>query len=223
LVSSDVLEGIRRILKRNEGASAPGPSPAEVAAKEQAEAEAKHKAETEAKAKAEAEAQARLQAEASLRAKDVAAQQEAEARARSEAASKLAAELEKARLEAEMDRMRRELEALRSRGSIPPTTPASIGSASDALADAPRFDGVTMREMVADSGQARAYRAEFRGEEVAARVFHLTESAVKQYREELASLLCVCRVQRSSGLQRNSRCMIQRSVASARAGCAHDL
>jgi hypothetical protein len=207
LVSSDVLGAIRRILKRNEGASPPGPSPAETVAKE----------------KAETEAQARLQAEASLRAKDVAAQQEAEARARSEAASKLAAELEKARLEAEMDRMRRELEALRSRGSIPPATPASIGSASDALADAPRFDGVTIRALVADSGQARVYRAEFRGEEVAAKVFHLTESAVKQYREELASLLCVCRVQRSSGLWRDSRCMIQRSVAPARAGCANDL
>jgi hypothetical protein len=95
-----------------------------------------------------------------------------------------------------MDRLRRELDALRSRGprssgggsGSAPSTPSS-GAASGGLEDAPRFDGVTIREQVADSGQARVYRAEFRGEDVAAKVFHLSESALKQYREEVASLL----------------------------------
>jgi cell pole-organizing protein PopZ len=235
-VSEEILAAVRRVLERNRGDADRARAEAEARAK--AEAEAKTRAEAAAKAKALAEAEERAMNEARARA-DAAARikadaearerAEVEARDRAEAAGRLAAELEKARLEVEMDRMRRELEALRAGGSrssggggasVPPAMPSPPPASLGALADAPQFDGVVIRGLVADSGQARVYRAEFRGEEVAAKVFHMSESAVKQYREEVASLL-YARLINHPLLCPDIDIGAQRVVASERARRAH--
>jgi hypothetical protein len=53
----------------------------------------------------------------------------------------------------------------------------------------PVYDGVVFKKLLADSGQAKVYLAEFAGKEVAAKVFHMDGAALKSFRSEIASLL----------------------------------
>jgi hypothetical protein len=53
----------------------------------------------------------------------------------------------------------------------------------------PVYDGVVFKKLLADSGQAKVYRAEFDGEDVAAKVFHVDGAALKSFRSEIKSLL----------------------------------
>jgi hypothetical protein len=60
------------------------------------------------------------------------------------------------------------------------------GSAASAF---PVYDGVVFKKLLADSGQAKVYRAEFERQDVAAKVFHVDGAALKSFRSEIASLL----------------------------------
>jgi hypothetical protein len=53
----------------------------------------------------------------------------------------------------------------------------------------PVYDGVSFKKLLADSGQAKVYRAEFEHLDVAAKVFHVDGAALKSFRSEIASLL----------------------------------
>jgi hypothetical protein len=53
----------------------------------------------------------------------------------------------------------------------------------------PVYDGVVVKKLLADSGQAKVYRAEFERQDVAAKVFHVDGAALKSFRSEIASLL----------------------------------
>jgi hypothetical protein len=53
----------------------------------------------------------------------------------------------------------------------------------------PVYDGVVFKKLLADSGQAKVYRAKFDGHDVAAKVFHVDGAALKSFRSEIASLL----------------------------------
>jgi hypothetical protein len=60
------------------------------------------------------------------------------------------------------------------------------GTAASAF---PVYDGVTFKKLLADSGQAKVYRAEFERQDVAVKVFHVDGAALKSFRSEIASLL----------------------------------
>jgi hypothetical protein len=111
----------------------------------------------------------------------------ARARAKDEIRTAVEAEL-KAKLEVELERMRMEMEALRSSGQ------ARAGAATLASADPVMYDGLEILWQLAHSGQAVVYRAMFQGEEVAAKVFHVSGSALAQFRSEVFSLLYVVRL-----------------------------
>jgi hypothetical protein len=75
---------------------------------------------------------------------------------------------------ASIERLQAQLDALKA------------GSAASGF---PVYDGVVFKKLLADSGQAKVYRAEFEHVDVAAKVFHVDASAVKSFRSEIASLL----------------------------------
>jgi hypothetical protein len=75
---------------------------------------------------------------------------------------------------ASIERLRAQLAALEAESAAP---------------SFPVYDGVTFKSLLADSGQAKVYRAVFEGQEVAAKVFHVDGSALKSFRSEIASLL----------------------------------
>jgi hypothetical protein len=74
----------------------------------------------------------------------------------------------------EVEELRAELAALRAGG-------AALGF--------PVYDGVVFKKLLADSGQAKVFHAEFEHRDVAAKVFHVDASALKSFRSEIASLL----------------------------------
>jgi hypothetical protein len=75
---------------------------------------------------------------------------------------------------ASIERLQAQLDALKA------------GSAASVF---PVYDGVTFKKLLADSGQAKVFRAEFERQEVAAKVFHMDGAALKSFRSEIASLL----------------------------------
>jgi hypothetical protein len=75
---------------------------------------------------------------------------------------------------ASIERLQAQLDALKA------------GAATSAF---PVYDGVVFKKLLADSGQAKVYRAEFERQDVAAKVFHVDGAALKSFRSEIASLL----------------------------------
>jgi hypothetical protein len=75
---------------------------------------------------------------------------------------------------ASIERLRAQLAALEA------------GSTASAF---PAYDGVVFKKLLADSGQAKVYRAEFERQDVAAKVFHVDGAALKSFRSEIASLM----------------------------------
>jgi hypothetical protein len=66
--------------------------------------------------------------------------------------------------------------------------------AESAASDFPVYEGVVFKKLVVDSGQAKVYRAEFDGQDVAVKVFHVVGAALKAFRSEIKSLLYGTRV-----------------------------
>jgi hypothetical protein len=98
------------------------------------------------------------------------------------------AEVELTRLRAEFEALKAGLGSVGSAGSAP-LSPR--GSGSSLLPGLPAYEGLQLDSTLAESGQAVVYRGRFAGEDVVAKVFHISSSALRSFRAEITSLLCV--------------------------------